>query len=92
VKNSLARDDLPSLTYSIETVAIETKLGIADTGRFAFTGESDRSVADLLRESRGDAGDPEERRDAASWIKAYLAEAGGTAQVKDVLAACRLPA
>jgi hypothetical protein len=87
VKNSLGRDDLPSLTYSIETVAIETKLGIADTGRFAFTGESDRSVADLLRESRGDAGDPEERRDAASWIKAYLAEAGGTAQVKDVLAA-----
>ncbi len=87
VKNSLGRDDLPSLTYAIETVAIETKLGIADTGRFAFTGESDRSVADLLRESRGDAGDPEERRDAASWIKAYLAEAGGTAQVKDVLAA-----
>lgn len=59
----------------------------AETGKFAFTGESDRSVADVLRESRSDGGDPEERREAASWIKAYLAEAGGTALVKDVLAA-----
>jgi AAA domain len=87
VKNSLGRDDLPSLSYSIETVVVDTKLGPAETGKFAFTGESDRSVADVLRESRSDGGDPEERRDAASWIKAYLAEAGGTALVKDVLAA-----
>jgi hypothetical protein len=87
VKNSLGRDDLPSLTYAMEGAVVDTKLGPAETARFVFGAESDRSVADVLRESRSDAGDPEERRDAATWIKAYLTEAGGTAQVKDVLAA-----
>jgi RecA-family ATPase len=51
VKNSLGRDDLPSLSYLIESAEVETKKGVATTGRFVFTGESERSVAEVLRES-----------------------------------------
>lgn len=89
VKNSLGRDDLPSLSYVIESAEIDTKKGIATTGRFTFTGESDRSVSDVLRDSRSDPDDLDERRDAASWIRDYLTNAGGEAPAKDVLAAGR---
>lgn len=87
VKNSLGRDDLPSLSYVIESAEVHTRKGTATTGRFSFTGTSDRSVADLLRDSRNDPEDVEERRDAATWIKNYLSSNGGEAPAKDVLAA-----
>ena len=87
VKNSLGRDDMPSLSYKIETAYIDTTEGPAETGKFTFTGESERTVADILRDSRHDSDDREERRDAGSWIKAYLTRAGGVAPSKDVLAA-----
>lgn len=87
VKNSLGRDDLPSLAYTIESTEVETKKGIAVTGQFTFTGESDRSVADIIRDSRRDPEDVEEAKDAASWIHGYLEDAGGEAPSKDVIAA-----
>ncbi len=90
VKNSLGRDDLPSLSYRIESADIDTPNGTANTGRFVFLGESERSVADVLRDSRtNSAGDPDERRDAAGWIDDYLSEAGGSAPAREVLAAGR---
>lgn len=87
VKNSLGRDDLPSLSYVIESAEVQTKKGVALTGRFTFTGESDRTVAEILRDSRRDPDDMEEAKDAASWIREYLASMGGEAPAKDVLAA-----
>jgi len=91
VKNSLGRDDLPSLAYVIESAEIQTKKGVAVTGKFSFTGESEKSVADVLRESRGSA-DPEEaneRDEAASWLLDCLASRGGSAPFKDILKAAR---
>lgn len=87
VKNSLGRDDLPSLSYVMETATIETPTGITTTGRFTFTGTSERSVAEILRDSRQDPEDVEDRRDAATWIKAYLDGHGGRVPAKDVIAA-----
>ena len=87
VKNSLGRDDLPSLSYTIETAYIDTAEGLAETGRFGFTGESERTVADILRDARHDSDDREEKRDAGSWIKAYLTQAGGMAPSRVVLEA-----
>lgn len=89
VKNSLGRDDLPSLAYIIESTEIQTRKGPATTGRFTFTGESERSVADVLRDSHSDPTIEEERRDASSWISAYLSDSGGQALAKEVLAAGR---
>lgn len=85
VKNSLGRDDLPSLTYTIESAEITTRKGIATTGRFTFTGESDRSVMDVLRDSRSGGDDGDERAEAAAWLVDYLTERGGAAPAVDVL-------
>ncbi|HLS16188.1 MAG TPA: AAA family ATPase, partial [Beutenbergiaceae bacterium] len=79
VKNSLGRDDLPSLGYVIEPAGVQTPKGVAVTGKFTFTGETDRTVTEVLRESRHGA-DPEEtseRDEAAEWLLGYLAEHDG---------------
>lgn len=86
-KNSLGRDDLPSLSYVIESAEIPTAKGPAVTGKFSFTGQSERSVADVLRDNRG-SGDPDEmseRDEAAGWLTAHLIEQGGEAAAGDVL-------
>jgi len=64
VKNNLGRLDLPSLRYRIEGVFIDTKEGPAEIGHLIWLGESERSVADLLRghEKRT------EREAAADWL------------------------
>lgn len=83
VKNSLGRDDLPSLSYLIESAEISTRKGPAVTGRFTFTGTSDRSVADVLRDAHtGD--EPVERDDAAAWLTDYLEQQGGAAPKADI--------
>lgn len=87
VKNSLGRDDLPSLGYLIESAAIDTPKGIALTGRFTYTGESERSVADILRDGRRGDDDHDDRHEAAAWLADYLAESGGEVPAKDVLKA-----
>lgn len=83
VKNSLGRDDLPSLRYVIDSAEIQTPTGPASTGRFVFTGHSDMTVADIL----GGSGELGEARDAASFIGSYLTEHGGQAPAREVLAA-----
>jgi hypothetical protein len=84
-KNSLGRDDLPSLSYRIENAEISTKYGTANTGRFVWLGESSRSVADLLRDSHGDDDDRSERDEAASFISDYLSDRGGSAPAAEVI-------
>jgi hypothetical protein len=85
VKNSLGRDDLPSRTYTIESVTIDTKKGPANTGRLLFTGETERTVADVLRDSRRDGGGG--AMTAADFIATYLRGAGGQAPANEVIAA-----
>lgn len=83
VKNSLGRDDLPSFSYMIESVEIPTALGPAVTGRFTFLGESSRSVADVLRDSRGDDEDRTELGEASEWLRDYVTSQGGSCTAKD---------
>lgn len=71
VKNSLGREGLPSHAYAIESAEIPTPTGIAVTGRFRFLGLSERSVEDVLKDSRGD-GDEGERDAAVAWLLAYM--------------------
>ena len=87
VKNNLGRDDLPSLAYVIETAEVETKKGVASTGKFVLTGTSDRSVADVIRENRGGPEEQDERREASGWLVDYLAGNGGEVPAKDVFKA-----
>ena len=86
-KNSLGRDDLPSLSYTIDNVALTTKHGITNTGKFTFTGESERSVADVLRDARGGDDERTERDEAASWLVDYLTANGGSGSARDAIKA-----
>ena len=87
VKNSLGRDDLPSLSYVIDGAEVATSKGLALTGKFSFTGESERSVADVLRESRGGEDEREERNEAAAWLTAYIGSEGGSCSAGEAIKA-----
>lgn len=84
-KNSLGRDDLPSLSYTLDTATLATDHGVAETSVFSFGGESERSVSDLLRDARGDDDERSERDEAAEWLKTYLATEGGSAPAAEIL-------
>jgi hypothetical protein len=83
-KNSLGRDDLPSLKYLIENTEIATDQGPAHVGRICWRGESDRTAQDILRDAGSTPEDRDERADAASWLRDYLTNRGGESPVNDV--------
>lgn len=84
-KNSLGRIDLPSLSYTVTSAEVPTRLGIANVGRFTFTGRSARTVDEIL--AAGAQTDRGERDEAAEWLRGYLIDHGGQASGKDVKAA-----
>lgn len=51
-KNSVGRNDLPSLTYRIGQAVVETPKGKTSAGVFSFTGWADRSVDEVLADTR----------------------------------------
>lgn len=81
VKNNLGKLDLPNMTYVIQSAVIETGEGDAHVGRIHFTGESQRSVRDILAES-GTAADRTERAECAEWLREELA--AGPRRTKEV--------
>ena len=81
VKNNLGRLDLPSLRYRIDAATIDTEEGPAEVGKLVMLGESDRSVADILRD-RGNRDDRDGRRDIDVWLTALLSN--GRMEANDV--------
>ena len=83
-KSNLGRLDLPSLRYRIDPCEVATPKGPAFPGRLVFTGESERSVNDIL----GDSGEPGEDRatrdHASTWLLQYLESKGGEAAWTDI--------
>ena len=51
-KNSVGRNDLPSLKYQIAQAVVETAKGKTSTGVFSFTGVAEQSVDDMLAADR----------------------------------------
>jgi hypothetical protein len=88
-KNNLGRLDLPSLRYVIDSAAVPTDEGPTHVGRLRFTGESDRSVADILNDASGEADELGERDAAGGFLVDYLTTKGGQAPVADILKAAR---
>lgn len=89
VKNSLGRDDLASFTYQMKPHTVETKRGPADTAKFVFTGKTDRSVADVLKDSQHTEQDHTERDEAAEWLRAYMKEKGGKVSAAEAVREAR---
>ncbi|WP_084219707.1 ATP-binding protein [Spirillospora albida] len=88
-KNNLGRLDVPSLRYVVRTAEVPTDEGPAHVGVLEFTGESARSVSDILADGAADPMERSERDEAAEWIVTYLADHGGEARFADILKAAR---
>ncbi len=88
VKNNLGRLDLPSLRYRIDEAILDTDDGPAAVGKLVMLGESDRSVADILRDKDTDD-DKAERNEVDQWLTHYLTDGGGQALAAEVIAAAR---
>jgi hypothetical protein len=79
VKNNLGRLDLPSLRYRIDGVTIDTDEGPTEVGKLVMLGESDRSVADILRDRGKNSAEARSDLDeAADWIEMFLTDVVGT--------------
>lgn len=77
-KNNLGRLDVSSLRYAIDSADVPTVEGPAQVGVLRFTGETDRSVADIL--SLAGEHEPRSERDhVAQWLYEQLAANGGQA-------------
>jgi AAA domain len=88
-KNNLGRLDLPSLRYVIDSVEIPTEEGPTSVGRVRFSGESPRSVTDILTVGRTDEESRAERHAAADWLADYLTQCGGQAPWSEIRKAAR---
>ncbi|MGH3486550.1 MAG: AAA family ATPase, partial [Actinopolymorphaceae bacterium] len=89
-KNNLGRLDVPSLRYVVDSAEVPTDEGPAYVGALRFTGESDRTVADLLGDGlTAESGDRAERDEAADWLTDYLQQRGGAAARDDILKAAK---
>lgn len=84
VKNNLGRLDLPSLRYLIEEAVVNTEEGPARVGRLVMTGESERSVHDIL----GARGDSEDKSAAEEFLSSFI-PAGEWVKAKDALTAAK---
>lgn len=81
VKNNLGRLNLPNLTYEIKSITIETGEGDCRTARLVFTGESDKSVGDILADN-GTAADRNDRTECGNWLREALAN--GERRTKEI--------
>lgn len=74
-KNNVGRDDLPTLTYRVESVPVETtEDGTADTGRVAWGADSDLTLTDAMA---GDGpGGGEALAEAVDWLADHLDRVG----------------
>jgi hypothetical protein len=88
-KNNLGRLDLPSLRYLISSAEVPTDEGPTYVGVLTFTGESDRTVTDILAEAATDPAERSERDEAAEWLTGYLASHGGAAPRDQIVKAAR---
>lgn len=88
-KNNLGRLDLSSLTYVVQSAVIDTEDGPSWVGRCVFTGESERSVGDMLADGgSGSGGDKDERNEVERWLRDFMTgRDGGEAPAAEVLRA-----
>ena len=87
-KNNLGRDDLPTLTFQIDSAHVaDTDEGPVWTGRVKWLGETERSIHEAL-DSAGEGSDARTATaEAGEWLVDYLTSQGGEADSKDIKAA-----
>jgi AAA domain len=82
-KNNLGRLGLPSYSYVIQPVTVDTDEGPSYVSRFALGPESSTSVREVMRAE----GQPDERGavgEATVWLKDFLQDMGGSEKMQDI--------
>jgi len=78
-KNNLGRTDLPTLSFQILTHHVtDTDEGPIYTGRIDWTGETPRSLADVIESAAVGADNRTATQEAADWLIDWLTTQGGT--------------
>ncbi|MFK0154613.1 AAA family ATPase [Streptomyces sp. NPDC090493] len=84
-KNNLGRLGLPSHSYVIQPVTVDTDEGPSYVSRFVLGPETNTSVRDVMREESVPAGDRAESDEVRMWLRDYLTDLGGSAENADVM-------
>jgi hypothetical protein len=81
-KNNLGRDDLPSLSFTIDSFAVEIDDGddLAWTGRLVWGAESTASIRDVMERAADSGEQKSAATDAQHWLEDFLTIKGGTAE------------
>ncbi|MET7643018.1 AAA family ATPase [Streptomyces sp. NPDC005426] len=87
-KNNLGRLGLPSHTYNIQPVTVDTDEGPSYVSRFALGPESTTSVREVMRaESAGESGAG--GSEVKDWLQGYLSDLGGSDEAREIKKAAR---
>lgn len=84
IKHNLAPSDLPSLTFRIDSVTVQTPEGPTQVGRVLMLGETASTVEQLMREE-SDIGS--RAGEAKTWLREFLEEHGQTPSAEVLKAA-----
>lgn len=87
-KNNLGRVGLPSHSYEIQPVTVDTSEGPTYVSRFVLGPESTTSVRDVMRaETNGDsAGSSSE---VVEWLQGWLTDVGGSDEAREIKKAAK---
>jgi hypothetical protein len=87
-KNNLGRVGLPSHSYEIQPVTVDTSEGPTYVSRFVLGPESTTSVRDVMRaETNGDsAGSSSE---VVEWLQGWLTDMGGSDEAREIKKAAK---
>ncbi len=88
-KNNLGRLGLPSHSYVIQPVTVQTDEGPAYISRFVLGPETNTSVRDVMRDESVPAADKAESNENVEWLRGYLTDMGGSDAAADVKKAAR---
>ncbi|NJI61137.1 AAA family ATPase [Microbacterium oxydans] len=84
-KNNLGRTNLPTLSFTIASTAIDTDEGTAWTGRLVWGAEVSESISAVMERSGAENTDRTALKEAADWLHDFLSMTGvvGSARVKE---------
>jgi len=84
-KNNLGRTNLPTLSFAIESAAVDTDEGTAWTGRLVWGAEVSESISAVMERSGAENNDRTALKEAAEWLHDFLSMTGvvGSARAKE---------
>lgn len=88
-KNNLGRSDLPTLSFTVESHAIDTDEGTAWTGRLEWGEDQSFTIGEAMRRASVDSDTQSMTQEAAEWLGDYMESQGGQVASSDAKRAGR---